>query len=543
MSHASVTHHRGWDLLVAALRAGAALLLIALVINGVPRFGTGGALITTASTPEQALREEVASGASRSIVYVDSIPPTRVAAGLLAAAAARGRTVALRTPGLPPAVTAVPPPRPVARRRSALGVTVRTNVDGPIVLFVEDGLGQVDSVTIAAGRDGVTNTRIAVEPARAGPARWTIRASVGDVDIGSATASAWVRPEAPLRVLVLSGPPGWEMRFLIRALESAGIDLEVQQDLGRGLSVSSTGSTSAASIEDLQRFDVVVTSGGQGERATLLDTWVRSRGGGLLVVGGQTGTRRSVSAADLSWDGPAELVPLPLLDLEVNVETVPPTEGAVLIVGGNDSAPPMGTAGVGGQEAFATAAMVGRGRVVRWGLESWPWVMEAGAARAHERSWASIVAWLAGGLRDDVHVTGPSGQPWAMWEGEVEGALPPALLVETEGGPESLAIQAIDPMRGSVRFVPTTSGAHELGAAGTAPFAAALIEGGGERLTWADAALEIGREGGTVRADPRVAAIDDGPFASDDTWRRLLFLALAALVGLSWIVRRTRGLA
>ncbi len=560
--------------LVTTARGATALVLLGLLV-----FGPGGdrsqdgGWIVTGSTPFGALAAELASESIGPITYRDSVPPTRGIAGLLAGGATGGRTISLRAPTSLPTLSVRAPLRPMAQRRTALTITVRGDANDSVFLAIEDRAGHVDTVTVALGPLGSLTTQIAVEPARAGVERWTVRAAVssargaedGAVIHAEATASTWVRPAAPLRVLVLSGPPGWETRYLVRALEASGIEVDVRQELGRSLVVASGEDRIPVSLDDLAGFDVVVSAGeGAAAVRSLVRRWVRDAGGGLLSVEGTIEAQRTLSAADLTWAGPAELIPLPALDLDVTGTPIALAAGEVAVA---VAARAGATQPTQPTDVFVTAATHGRGRVLRSGLHSWPWVLEGGAGASHVAFWSSAVAWLAGGLTEEVLLDGPRVQPYTAWAGRIEGALPAALRVtspqdttsvhdtqapidtrafnDLDAGSEteSLAIVRTGAGRGLVRFVPTGAGTHTFAIDGGPPFAATIVEASGERLSWADAALEVGAGGGSIVAAEGASPGEGAPLAGGNGRDRLIFLALAVLMSAAWTIRRFRGLA
>ena len=307
-------------------------------------------------------------------------------------------------------------------------------------------------------------------------------------------------------MLVLTGPPDWEARYLIRSLESSGIDVVVRQDLGRDLVVASDGGAAPTTLDDLAPFDVVVSGGAHTPSFdSVLGQWVRGAGGGLLRLGGESGTAQALAPVDLIWSGPAELIPLPALDIDVTGTSVVVMEvgGGVPVASTAAAATSSGSVGVA--SAFVTAGTLGRGRILRSGLETWPWVLEGGAADAHAAYWSSVVEWLADGLTEDVLLTGPSAQPYSAWKGRLEGAVPQTLSVASDIDANVLVVSRVAADRGTVRFVPTTVGPHTLsredaafGATEHAAFAAIVVRPADERLSWAEAALEVGGSGASI---------------------------------------------
>lgn len=528
--------------LATAARIGAALVLVALLVLGVRPEPTERARFVDHRTTGEALAQAVTSGGTGTLTYLDSIPPDRRTARLLAGAASAGREVALVVPGAPPRLAAYPPADPVAERRTSLLLRVRGAPDEAVRVVIEDGAGQRDSVEVVLGPTGMTATRVAVEPARTGLERWTL--STGR---DSVTATAWIRPPEPLRVLVVGSAPSWEARYLVRALEARGVDVTVRQNVGRDLAVVSAGSAVEPTADGLSGFDVVVTSTSGGALGdSVLQQWVRDAGGGLLVLEG--GGALPVRSTGLTWSGPAELLPLPALDMDVSGSPLALAAGEVPVVT------------LGTDRVLVAAAVHGRGRRLRSGLTTWPWVLSGGVPDAHTAWWVSAVDWLAGGLTRDAMVTGAASQPLAAWHGRIDGRVPGALRVtapdaSVDSAAAVLNVEYSASDRGTLSFVPTAAGTYLLRDADpveagvgtpldTAPtLDAALALDGTDRLDWGKAALEIGGSGGTIvsAADAPTSAGTAVGRSGGRPW--LPFLLVAGLMGAGWTVRRTRGLA
>ena len=538
---------------VNSLRAVTGVALLALVVRGLPGASEPGEpLLLDAVTPSDTLAAILARDTLSPLVWLDSVAPDRASTALLAAAARKGTAVTLAVPDEAGRLRVEPPLRPVAGRRGALRVSVRGNPDDEIPVTVEGPGGVVDTVRVATGPDGRGAGSLAVEPSREGTAAWTVRAPGA-----TATAHAWVRPAAPVRVLVWDEAPGSESRYLVRALESAGMEVEVRQELGRGLAVASTGASVPRTLGDLDGVDVLVLLGSPSRSVdTLALRWVRERGGGLLLAAGvpassalapwaPRGQGREGSGSAITWAGPAEIVPLPRSDVPIRTTIVP---GAGL---------PVARAG---DEALARLAHLGRGRLFTSGLETWPWPLRAGLVAEHRAFWESVVEWLAGGLtRETILVAGPA-LPGTRWEGRFEGPEPtPPILHSAVPGPITEEVLPTSPARpggAATAFVATGPGLHTLRFGPADPggdpevFGVVSIEPSASP-GWTAAALEVGAAGGElIAAGPRAGAMgltgvttgrSPAPVSRPAGW--LLFLAVAGLAVTGWTLRRVRGLA
>jgi hypothetical protein len=549
------------DTIWRGARAALALGLAALLAFGLRRGADPGVpLLLDAATTVDQLVDILVRDTAPVLAYVDSVPPTRAVTALLASAAEGGADVTLAIPGDAGRLRVVPPDRPVARRRAALDVTVRGEPGSDVPVTVAGQTGAADTLVVAIGPDGRGAASVAVEPSRPGVETWTVRTPDAEV-----TAHAWVRPEAPIRVLVWSGAPGWESRWLVRALEASGMDVAVRQDLGRDLAVTTEGASAPRTLDDLAAYDVLALVGAAADSAgALARQWVAERGGGLLVVAAN-GDAREVAAAELAWAGPAEIVPLPPAVIVVRASTVPAAGFPVVEVGGGAArrittglAPDAAAGGsASGAAALVRADYVGRGRTFASGLETWPWVMEAGLGDEHEGYWESVVEWLAGGLTEGVLLEAEPAQPWVRWEGRVEGTLPAALLLrrpttapgEATADEPLPAILDADGAGAIVAFVPVAEGAHalepvwSLGDAGPGPSVVGTVAApAGEPLAWTAASLELGRAGARLLAadDPALSA-GARPARSSQALPWIAFLLLALLAASAWTARRVRG--
>ncbi|MEJ2540018.1 MAG: hypothetical protein P8188_08625 [Gemmatimonadota bacterium] len=526
------------------MTAGGLAALLAFGIPDAP--APGEPLLLDAWTSADTVAAILARDPAPTLTWADSVPPGRDVTALLAAAARGGGAVTVAMPDDAGTLRLEPPARPVAGRRGALRLSVRAGADSEVPVALVGPGGRIDTVRVSTGPDGRGATAVAVEPAREGVATWTARS--GDA---AATVHAWVRPPSPVRVFVWGGAPGSESRYLVRALESAGMEVVVRQDLGRGLAVTTPGAEAPGSLDESSRYDVLVLVG-RPRRAdeALALRWVRERGGGLLLLDAVSsdsplapwaplGAWAEHSAAEISWSGPAEIVPLPGPELLTRATPVP--EGGVLM------------ARVDG-EPVVHRVHLGRGRIVAAGLESWPWVMKAGLVSEHRAFWESVVEWLAGGLTDGTMLVAEAASPGLRWEGRFEGQVPEqVLLTEPDsGGPgaQVLPVERSPAGTGRVAFVPRVAGRHTLrpafqwsNADDTAAFCVVAVSAE-EKHSWTDAALRVGRAGGRM-GDAETLGLGRSDARSPGRPRVLpwtLFLALGGVSVAGWTLRRVRGL-
>ena len=549
--------------LAYASRALVAVGLLALLVFGLPGGpAPGEPLLLNSATPPDTVAAILARDTAPTLSWVDTLPPGRKITALLSAAARGPGVVTLALPDRAGRIRVEAPDRPVAGRRAALRVSVRGEPATEVPVTVEGTGGRVDTVGIVTGPDGRGSVSLGVEANREGTASWTARSPYG-----AAVAHAWARPASPVRVLVWGGAPGSESRYLVRALEAAGVEVEVRQELGRGLAVTSPEVTVPRTLDDLGGYDVVAFIGAPPEAVGALALrWVRERGGGLLLAGGlasssplsrwaPSGTAVDGSAADIEWEGPAEIVPLPGAEIVTRARRLPR-------FGGGPGGVPV--ARLDG-DPIAHVVHLGRGRLFSAAFESWPWVMRAGLTAEHRAFWESVVEWLAGGLRGETVLVAEPANVGARWDGRFEGQAPSEVLLSRDppGAAAVEALSILDREDGTARvaLVPTRAGVHGLrSASGTTPaetvtFGVVAVDPA-EGLTWTASAHSIGRGGGRiVSADGLgpTAGSPDGdrgevpPVGSRAPGRRLglswlLLIALAGITVLGWTLRRIQGL-
>jgi len=550
--------------LAAACRAVAAAGLVALLIFGIPAApAPGEPLLLSSETPPDTVAAILARDTAPILSWVDTVPPGRGVTSLLAAAAGQGGDVTLALPGRAGGIRVEAPDRPVAGRRAALRISIRAQPDSEAQVTVEGPGGGVDTLRIATGLDGRGAVSLGVEASREGAASWTVRSPAG-----TAVAHAWVRPASRVRVLVWGRAPNSESRYLVRALEAAGMEVAVLQGLGRGLTVASSDVAEPRTIDDLLNYDVIALMGSPSEAADALALrWARARGGGLLLAGGvasssplvrwaPSGPGAEQSAADVAWTGPAEIVPLSGAEIMIRATGLPDAGLPVAEVDG---------------EAIAHLDYLGRGRLFTAAFQSWPWVMRAGLVAEHHAFWESVVEWLAGGLAGKTVMVAEPAVVGTRWEGRLEGEASSEVLLtrDTPGAaaPEALSTTNLRGATTGAAFVPTEAGAHRLRLSrdtiadpGPRPFGVVAVAPT-EGVTWTAAARSIGRAGGRIasigEAEARRRATegepsDIAPFQAAPAGVRspdrrtglswLLFLGLGGLTVLGWALRRIQGL-
>lgn len=487
----------------------------------------------------------------------------------------------------PPSVVLVPPLRLRTGRLSTLGVRLSAPPGSAdeVMLRIEDPAGQEELVPLAIGSDGVARGSVPLRPRVPGWQRWRVgpaRDAAGE-DGAPGTEEEPVEWHGyallprPLRVLVVSGPPTQEVRFVLRALEERGEEVESWIHLGRELWAGRTGPLPGEPDSYLE-WDLILVFPGSPLPDAAVGALLAAveAGAGLLLVGGAgAGTpilpgtglaagwmgEERARADTLDWSVPPALSPLPAAGLQTELEV----EFTRL-------------AGEG--HPWIRLGALGRGRVGAVGLaESWRWRMEEGMDEPHRDWWAGWASWLTDGLGSlpVLEVEGGvarAGEPLRLrWidESPVEGGLPILLQGGGAGGEElerwltavpgevggewHAARGAVVPRAGGGLLMDAAPRDEEGGAggdgagegeadlSGEGPVAIHVLEAGapppdpGVRLS----RLGFSSPGGEVI---HLSATDPPP--GPDRRRRReelllpVFLLLAAATGTSWAIHRLR---
>jgi hypothetical protein len=441
-----------------------------------------------------------------------------------------------------------------AERSMAVGFELLGAPGDSVIVRLGDRAGALDSAHIRLDAAGRAAGSFRMRPPRDGWQEWSLDASgVGRI------VGTWVRPATPLRVLVASGPPDWESRFVLRALDEAGVQTAAILPLGRDLGAGDAGSGMPVSDDALSAFDAVVVLPG----ARLGDAEVRAlqrfaaRGGGVLGVGrtdlwrafgiADEAAETTADAAAIRWQAPAELAPLPGVELRVAAAPIAGLRA------------PAFAAALHGDAALLAIRPYGYGRAAALGLtETWRWRMEAGSIAEHREFWHALADWLAAdadaGPRLHIASTiGALAQPVDVEVADGDGRSTSTLVLRRpDGTSERLELHAHGNGVQRARFVPVQAGEHRIAfddGSVRAAFVASADDVAVDDATARLALLAWASGGALVRPDSvgawreawlAGAAVHQG----SATWPRWLLFAL--IVGAAfgeWTVRRLRGLA
>ena len=527
-----------------------ALLAAALLLPGVWRDTPASARpfrVTDRTTTAELAR--AASVATVPLIVRETVRPPG-AAELDALAASTVPILATR-PERAPVVSIDPPVHPRAGRAAAIPFRVRAAPSTEVMVRLGDEAGALDSVRLRTDGGGRAAGAFRVRPARAGWREWSVEA-----EGLRAVAGAWVDTAGAPRVLVRAGLPGWEARFVVRALEESGVRVDVSFDLGRGMAVGQ-GAGDAITPARLAGADAVLVLDGAplggGEAAALAG--FAARGGGVLLAGdraaalGTVRAGRMVTPLDASlirWTAPAELAVLPPDRIRV---TAAPFAG---------TGAPAVLAAASAQGGLLALRPLGRGRAASLALtDSWRWRMEAGRIDEHREFWRGLVDWLASAPRDPLVLrpaasVGPVGVRQEVSVFAAGGAPAPGALVlgRPGGGVDTLPLTADPARRGALTasFVPASAGVHTVTVPGSSARAGFRADRGGSAdAEWARLASIVQASGGELLPrgglDRAVAARTPAPSAPRPPLAWVVFAALLLAAGAEWTIRRLSGRA
>jgi hypothetical protein len=249
------------------------------------------------------------------------------------------------------------------------GATVRITAPRKTPIVVSDSLGPLDSLQLDA-----LGATIRV-PAFSG----RINARVGGTPVHAALAV-----ERPARSIVVLGMAGWESKFVARALEERGWQVDARFSLAPRLSVDLGRSFP---LDTARHALVIALDSSAATYAPEISRFVRS-GGGLILGNGGLGVRLGELAPGRAGalTRPAALTFESEPQRALALRDLAPLKSDAFALDSRD-----GRVGV-------AARRVGSGRVLQIGYrDTWRWRMEGGASSvaAHRAWWAGLVATVA----------------------------------------------------------------------------------------------------------------------------------------------------
>lgn len=340
----------------------------------------------------------------------------------------------------------------------------------------------------------------------------------------------------PIRLLVLAGAPGPELKYLRRWARDAGVDLHTRIDAGAGLVLGDAALPMDAA--NLRRFDAVLLDG-RSLRALddaalqTLSTSVREGLGVLLRIDAALSTpeRERLRAWGFDLDAGTDTALVQLADANA-ADPWPVLTRRLLSVAADDTVP---LALDAHDQPFTWWRTLGRGRIGLMTLTDSFQLVLSGHAGRHATLWSEALAHIARPLGTAT----PPSVPWPIWQGERAAlcGLDEGAEVITPAG-EHIALP-LDPATGARRcaaFWPQQDGWHLLHQGDAqAPFAVLAADAG--------TALRAQRRLDATRALVTTSASALLPPA--ETLRRGTawpwLLAWLALVALVWLGERRRS--
>jgi uncharacterized membrane protein len=339
----------------------------------------------------------------------------------------------------------------------------------PFVLRVLANGSEIETRRVTPPADGVPVEEIfAVAPDPGAPTVYTaeIPADASEAIAENNARSVLVNPAGRRRrLLMIEGAPGFEHTFVRRAWSrDPGLEVDAVGRKGKNVDGQDTffvqaPNTRAPALtrgfpgrrEDLYGYDAVILANVEGDVLTraqlaMIADFVSERGGGLLVVGGQSFGLRGLRGTPVE-----EALPLELTDRRGSIvrppgERDPPATNKLVLTAEGEAHPAMrigdtpaetrrlwsalpalaATSPVGGPRTGATVLAVtsaptgvvypvvavqryGRGRSMTFSAEaSWRWkMMLPSTDRSFELFWRHAARWLAGAAPDPVTIALP----------------------------------------------------------------------------------------------------------------------------------------
>lgn len=344
----------------------------------------------------------------------------------------------------------------------------------------------------------------------------------------------WVEKTAPLRVLMLSGGPNPELKYIRRWASDAGIELESRIALGQGMQIQ-TGNAglNAANLreQDLVILDERAWNGlGAGGRRTLVEALngglgillrltgplVGSAGGELRALGFSVQETNAVQGIRLQEGREKPLLP----ELSRRPLRVQSPDGVVLLRTDKN-------------EPLAIWRAQGQGRIGLWWLTDTYKLALGGASSRHGQLWAEAAATVAR-ARDNPVLQNRQQHVWVDQRSVICGLSDKAAVREPDGRISQLLIETKGVNTGCSAFWPRRAGWHAVNSkTAQLPF---YVRAAGEAPGLKANAL---REGTLVLAGGRPAAGTTSEIpVPGPHWP--YFLAWLLVTALLWALERSR---
>jgi hypothetical protein len=445
--------------------------------------------------------------------------------------AARGLSVVFQPAPLPEGLTGLSWPSPVSPgMRWQLHGHVQYRQPVTIEL-----LDPGNAVVASTRPDALGGFSLSDGARSAGQALYRVRVlDAGKKPLELLDIPVWVEKSVPLRVVMLSGGPNPELKYIRRWASDAGLELESRIALGQGMQIQ-TGNAglNAANLrnQDLVILDERAWSGlGAGGRQALID----ALNGGLGVLLRLTGPLDGPAAGELRALGfsvqeskAVQGVRLPegqdkplLPELSRRPLRVQSPDGVVLLR--TDKNEPLGIWRAQGQ-----------GRIGLWWLTDTYKLALSGASSRHGQLWAEAAAAVAR-ARDNPSLQNRQQHVWVDQRAVFCGLSEKAAVREPDGRISELLIENKGANTGCAAFWPRLPGWHSVNSkTATQPF---YVRAAGEAPGLKTNALREGTlalAGGRSVAGSTVKTPVPGPH-----WP--YFLAWLLVTALLWTLERSR---
>jgi hypothetical protein len=445
-----------------------------------------------------------------------------------------GRLMTFAPPPAPAGLTDLQPPSPVATgARFSVGGGVGAGAhDGPVRAELLDPSGTVvDHKDVPAGRRFVLSGQMRTE----GLALFTLRLTSGGRRLDEVTVPVEARTDPPPRVLVLAGAPGPETKYLRRWAQDAGVDVQLQAELGAGAAVGDEGAV--ITRDALTRVDLLVIddrrwgSLSAAQKAAIADA-VDAGMGLLLRPEGPVpaAVLREWAGLDMPLNGGGDTRPTTLPGQDSEGDEIPLTRVDLVA---DDPQTTVLARDAAGAPLIAWRGR-GRGRIGVWTLTDSYALALSGRASQHGELWSAALSALSRPLR----VTRPEIAAPAFAGGRMTicglaagaevieaGGRSAPLIIDASGGPRECA--AYWPTEGGWRVVRDRSGVET-------PF---FVHSEASSSTWA----RTERRAATLAlaATPTTELDRSGERVPGSPWP--WFLALLAALATTWWMERRRA--
>lgn len=355
----------------------------------------------------------------------------------------------------------------------------RVNRSGPVqVELVDPANAVVDSVQIkprtAHDLNRGRESDFVLSDSVRGPGQAVYRVRVLDARrniLDTLDVPVLVEAPKPLRMLMLSGGPNPELKYIRRWASDAGIALESRIELGQGMQIQ-TGAAglSAASLRELdllmlderawnglsagsRRLVVDALNGGLGVLLRLTGPLSGNAGIELRALGFSVQETADVQGVRLVEPQGKALLP----ELSRRPLKVQSPDGVVLLRTDKD-------------QPLAIWRAQGQGRIALWWLADTYRLALGGASSRHSQLWSEAAATVAR-ARDNPQLQSRQQHTWVDQRGVYCGLSAKAAVREPDGRISYLVIETLGVNTGCAAFWPRLPGWHVLDSgAGTLPF-------------------------------------------------------------------------